>query len=364
MKKDCLKDFWFKYDAFLVVIMIAETVATWTNVIMVLEMTPGVGEVIRPALNGYRLARMVRVLRASPSIVSIAIGIVAALKSVLSTFYIIAFELFCTAVVFRSRFGGLAAENVPERESPLEWYIRQGSDPDYGPQIYEFRTVNDAVFTCLFAGVFTDNITSVVGHISRISSSFMILFLSHVVITNLILLNILVGVVCECISEVSDQTREDMKTSKVREVLLEQLTKVDDDGNFLIAPAEFLEFMMNTEVTDVLEDECGIDKMALAIIGENMFYDLSNPGVYKEQSFGAVLFKIINSNANKNSTATDILNLQRELKEIQKEADTFRDEVHEMLDKILEMASQVQTGVHRVDPKGGGVSKTSPPRPG
>ena len=51
--KDCLKDFWFKYDTFLVALMIGETIATWTNVILLLEMTPGVGETIRPALNGY-----------------------------------------------------------------------------------------------------------------------------------------------------------------------------------------------------------------------------------------------------------------------------------------------------------------------
>ena len=187
----------------------------------------------------------------------------------MSTFYILVFELFAVAVVFRARFGGPSVENAPSRETPDEWYERQGSDPEYGPYIYEFRNVNEAFFLCAFAGVFTDNITVRVGHMTRISMVFMVIFVVHVILTNLTLLNILVGVVCECISEVSRTTKDNLKIKTVRHVLLEHLDEVDVDKNQTISPQEYLDFMMTPEVTEVLEDECGLDKMALAIIGEH-----------------------------------------------------------------------------------------------
>ena len=43
-------------------------------------------------------------------------GIFAAVRSVMSTFYILGFELFCVAVVFRARFGGPPYDGPAETE--------------------------------------------------------------------------------------------------------------------------------------------------------------------------------------------------------------------------------------------------------
>ena len=72
------------------------------------------------------MARFLRVLRAMPSVVTIGIGILASVRSVMSTFYIAAFELFCVAVVFRARFGGPPYDGPAETEE--EFFARTGDE--------------------------------------------------------------------------------------------------------------------------------------------------------------------------------------------------------------------------------------------
>merc|ERR1719171_752038 len=91
----------------LVITMWLEVVLMVLGLLNEIEKLPGIGEVVRPCLSAYRMARFVRVMRAMPSVVTIAIGILAAIRSVISTIYILSFELFCVAVIFRARFGGL-----------------------------------------------------------------------------------------------------------------------------------------------------------------------------------------------------------------------------------------------------------------
>ena len=60
------------------------------------------------------------------------------------------------------------------------------------------------------------------------------------------------------------------------------------------------------------------------------------------KTVNANIGKIINSNAHKNSTSTDILNLQREIKDNQKEAETFEEDVREKMASLAEVLTEVR----------------------
>lgn len=324
----CLKDFWFKYDLVLVLMMWAEFGATRLGLLSEIETLPGVGEVVRPCLSAYRMARFVRVLRAMPSVVTIGLGIFAAVRSVMSTFYILGFELFCVAVVFRARFGGPPYDGPAETEE--EFFERTQNEG----LIYKFRTVNEAFFACTFAGVFTDNITVVMGELSRKSIPMMMMFFVHVMLTNLTLLNILVGVVCAVIQEATDAQKDSAQMKRMKEIMLKNLENVDENNNNMLGPSEFAKLIEIPEVADFLDDECSISPKEMELMAETMFFDSKNPGHYKELSFTAFLQTILSLRAGKPSTALDILALQHDIKQADADMKSFREELNEKMDDL------------------------------
>jgi hypothetical protein len=279
------------------------------------------------------MARFVRVLRALPSVVTIALGILAAVRSVMSTFYILGFELFCVAVVFRARFGGPPYDGPPETED--EFFARTADDG----LIYKFRTVNESFFACLFAGVFTDNITLVMGELSRKSSPMMVVFFFHVILTNLTLLNILVGVVCAVIHEATEAQKDRVQLKNVKELMLKHLEEVDENKNMMIGPSEFKELLAIPDVVDFLENECSISSKEMALMAETMFYDSKNPGHYKELTFTALLQAILSLRDGKPSTAVDILALQREIKQVGADIADMKSAKQELTAKVDNLCS-------------------------
>jgi hypothetical protein len=283
------------------------------------------------------MARFVRVMRAMPSVVTIALGIFAAVQSVMSTFYILGFELFFVAVIFRARFGGAVYQGPKETEE--EFFERTGDEG----LIYSFRTVNEAFFLCLFAGVFTDNITAVMGELSRKSGMFMVFFFVHVMLTNLTLLNILVGVVCTVIQEATDSQKENIELRAVKDLMLKHLDDVDENNNKMIGPAEFKALLEIEEVADFLEYECSITPKEMALLAETMFYDSKNPGRYKELTFTALLQAILSVRAGKPCTAIDILSLQRDVKQTDKNLRKFQEEVNTKFDVLTSLVKSLKS---------------------
>jgi hypothetical protein len=352
-KSSCLKDFWFKYDMILVSVMWLETVLTILDLMARIEK---LNALIRPCLSAYRMARFVKVLRAMPSVVTITFGILAAIRSVMSTIYILSFELFCVAVIFRARFGGPAFGSdsmLPEfysssrflKETEEEFYGRVG-DPEN--HMYEFRNVNNSVFACLLSGVFTDSITDIMFELSRKSQAMMMLFLLHVGLTNLTLLNILVGVICQVIQEATDAQRERAHLRAVKELLLKHLEAIDENNNKLISPIEYKQLISVPEVSDVLEKECAIEPTQLLLIGETLFFDRKNPGGYREITFGAVVKAVLSLRGGQPSKAGDMMVVQRDIKYLNKKMNRFQDAMNKREDEMIQRQKGIDAKMDRM----------------
>merc|ERR1719197_333400 len=76
------------------------------GILYALLLLPGVGIIIGIILQATKLARLGRVLRGMPTVVTLALGIYAALTSAAATFLILFVWLLAVSVIFRTRFGG------------------------------------------------------------------------------------------------------------------------------------------------------------------------------------------------------------------------------------------------------------------
>jgi hypothetical protein len=303
----CLDDFWFGYDMVLIILMWMEVLLDYIGLLATLE-DKGGAEFFLPWLSAYRLARVVRVMRAMPSVVTVLLGISSALKSVMSTFYILGFELFWMAIIFRARFGGPPYDGPKETEE--EFFDRTGDDD----LIYNYRSANESCFTCLFVGVFCDGLSRMMAELSRKSYPMMVLFLVHVILTNLTLLNVLVGVVCTVIQEATD-SQEDRRQMKVlQKIMLKHIQDVDKNRDEKIGPSEFFELLKIPEVVAFLLDECSIDPRHMLVVGETIFHDRTNPGQPKELSYNDLLRAIFNLWGGKPTKISDFLMLQQEVR--------------------------------------------------
>jgi hypothetical protein len=342
-------DFWFGYDLALLVAMWVEVALVSLSLFSELESVPVAAEFVRPWAAAYRLARFIRVLRAMPSVVTIIKGITSAVRPILSTLYILGFELFCMAVVFRARFGGPPYDGPKETEA--EFFLRTEDDD----LIYRFRNMNESFFACLFAGVFTDNITLVMAELSKKSGPMMIVFFFHVGLTNLTLLNILIGVVTTVIQEAEDQREENDKIRSVKQTMLKHMLRVDKDfgnDNKMIGPIEFEELLKIDEVVEFLQDKCDISPKQLTLLGETMFHPgPTSSAIYKELSFGAFLKGILGLWTGKPCTAVDVIALKNDIKGIT-DAGRERDknlmrhsaDIHDKVDKLTAMVEALQKG--------------------
>ena len=90
-------------------------------------------------------------------------------------------------------------------EKKEEFHERTG-----GNCVYRFRSTIEAMWNLLFAGTLSDNITVVMVQIVRQSEVMAALFMVFMAMTNFTLLSMLVGMICEVITNVDQQNKEEV----------------------------------------------------------------------------------------------------------------------------------------------------------
>ncbi|CAK0870163.1 unnamed protein product [Prorocentrum cordatum] len=104
-KRDCLMDSWFRFDAFLVTLMVIDTLVLPPILLVATDGgQEGLSELaaLRTA-RMLRLSRMARLLRYFPEVVTIAKGIKGALRSVVITLVLLLVLLYVFAIFFKTQ---------------------------------------------------------------------------------------------------------------------------------------------------------------------------------------------------------------------------------------------------------------------
>jgi hypothetical protein len=277
-KLNCLKDFWFTFDCFLVTVMVLET---WVLTAALFFLSSegnsspfgnlSVLRIFRIA-KMIRITRMARLLREVPELVVLLKGIGAALRTVgvFSVLWLIIIYVF--AIIFRS-----------------------SSDGD-SKGVANFATVLDSMETLLLMGVLPGHAT-LLNDVTDMNELFYPIILFFILLASMTLLNMLVGVMVTTIAAIAAAQQEGVIVSIVATGLREGMVSLGRDTNEPITKADFQMLVMQPDISKVL-DEAGSDPVALLEMSDMIFEKIEKEGaVFTFEAFIEIVLDARGANA-------------------------------------------------------------------
>ena len=231
---DAFQDFWFKMDFLIVLLIYVEnTLLVAANLAFASKDWYMQIEVDMKSVKLLKLFRVVRIARAMPEVMTVLQGLQAAITPVSSTIFLLVGLIYLFAILFRYRLGGptrgwdqLDAETAETPEEFLE-RVRDSDAATGRTSLYKFRSVKEAAFTLLWAGTMLDGVGVIFDKIRGVSAVMATVFVVYVMLTNLTLLSMLIGVLCEVITTNAARVKEDDVVRYLRSTLSKVFDSLD-----------------------------------------------------------------------------------------------------------------------------------------
>ncbi|CAJ1331876.1 unnamed protein product [Effrenium voratum] len=292
VKRSACSDGWFVFDALLVTMGVAEV---WIMSLVLVasgnqDASLGNSSSLRliRLLRLSRLARKTaRLLRAAPELLIMVKGMtIAAARSMLTTGLLVVAVLY----VF-----GIA--------------MRQAAEGTEGGELY-FSTVWRSMFSLLVYATLLDSPGSVMNTLNEFGLA---IFLLVIALSALLLLNMLIGVMCEVVSGVSQTEREAIAEAFVRDKVQQVMVERHGKSSIRISRVELLEILNDRRATRLLA-EAGVDVMGLVDVADFLFQsDLAGQEFEKVLSFEEFLRVVMSLRSSNSVTLKDIMDLRRTL---------------------------------------------------
>merc|ERR1712118_445737 len=139
---------------------------------------------------------------------------------------------------------------------------------------YKWKTLAACMWTLLMDGSFMfdaggvllefRDTNSLLGYLS------VMLFMFFILLTSLTVLNMLIGVLCEVVTAVGQNERDEADVRLVKQGILKELLKFDDNGDGTISQVE-LEHVMKSKRANAVLDELEVDQASLEEIHGMLF---------------------------------------------------------------------------------------------
>lgn len=241
-KKYCLKDAWFVFDSILVTCMVLET---WVMAIVTL-IIGGEGNASFLAnfsalrlLRLLRLTRMARLMRSVPELMTLVKGMMSAVKSVSYIIIFLLLIMYIFAIVFTSIVGD--NENL---------------EPDEETAEHMCGTIGDNMMTLFTNGVLGDNLSFTVQAILDFPNGegggtglfLMWLFFLFFGISSMTLLNMLIGVLCEVITQTATEESEGDMIRELKMCIEDAFDEIDTNGDGRVCEEEWTAIKQNPGV--------------------------------------------------------------------------------------------------------------------
>jgi hypothetical protein len=280
-KIDCLRDMWFKFDSFLMVLSVLET---WLMPILL----SGISLPTSPLrlLRLLRLARMARLVRSFPELVTMIKGGFAAQRAVTASFAALIALIYIFSIVMKMIFSDARDPYVTSR----------------------FDTIPLAMWTLLIDGTFMDNIGEVTRNIYEkenptIAVFGLIVFVIFSMLSALTVLNMLIGVQCEVVSAVAAREKDDSEVGLMKRTVLVLLKALDEDQSGAIDHQEILALLDDPEALEILN-----------LLQIDVNYLLNHLGmlftVFDDISIADVMEMMLQFRGDRHVTMKDMIDLQ------------------------------------------------------
>jgi voltage-gated sodium channel len=293
IKRNCLRDAWFTFDGILVTLMVSET---W-----VLPLLLGGGKMpidvqFLRLLRLLRLARMVRLLRGLPELLALVKAMGAAIRSVSTVCVLLLLLLYVFAILHRMMLGGIP-----------------GKMTEY------FGSIPLAMTTLFYVGTLGDSIWVIWLDLWQIGTEgdmkgyiFLGVFFAYVFLSMFTILNMLIGVLCEVVGAVSEQSKEETLIDYVRETLLKVLDDIDKDGNGMVSRVEFSAMCADPRCRSAFEDlDVDMDNFEKMT---GFLFDPDDPDDEdKELGFADMLKRVLTMRGTNTARVFDIMELNKHI---------------------------------------------------
>lgn len=233
-KADILHDGWMRFDGFLVTMMVAET---WVLMPALKSSSSSLAIPVAPLrlLRLLKVTRMARMMHAFPELITIIKALFKSIRALSSAMMLVFILLYSFTILIHM----LMKDNV-KLNGVLEEEVQ-----------FNFKTIPNCMWTLFMAGVFMlDGAANIATHlvfapqITAAISGWLFLFFTG--LTAMTVLQMLIGVLCEVVSE----TNKEHKASKVVTIMKQQLTsklKQFDDGDGMITQPELATILQDPE---------------------------------------------------------------------------------------------------------------------
>lgn len=376
-KTDCFFDAWFVFDSVLVFFMILET---WIMAIVEAVVDSDGGSGVGPLsalrlLRLLRLARVGRLMRFVPELGKLVKGMVKAARSVIFILIFLVLVMYVFAIIFTGTFSdhetypltpycrqwtkhglpvGPPEENGTEGS---EGCLQDGEFGELGQDL--FATMGDSIMTLFTRGVLGDNLDETVTAILEQSLALFWLWMIFLIITFATLLNMLIGVVCEVISDAAAEEEENETVSNLKGTIQEAFLEIDENQDAIISKEEWENIKDNVKVRKSFAS-IGIDdarmEERLQQMQEMLFDDDEDEDLdvdplamkaAKGLNLNQLIQKVVEIRPDQNASALDLELLKAQVTKEQKNFMT-------KLRKIEEGVKQLLGAVAGGDDKAGG----------
>lgn len=300
-KRECLRDWWFVFDTILVASQVTECVILPFIV---------AGQRVHQSLGYLRVARLLRLARLGrifkmlhlfPEVLMLLRGITRALKSVCTTLMMLVVLLLIFAIIFKT----------------------QSNDDDAMRHL--FPSILDAIWLLLMRGTFLDSPSVAFYEIYDKSVTLACVFVLFIFLSSFTVLNMLIGILCDVVCQVSQMEKDDNAVSFLKTTLLDLLECYDKNEDRHLGLAEFELLMVNPEMHLILE-RFDVDAGGLSSLKDILFEqvekevlvgeDEDGSQIYqkvkeeRDLSFGEFLQVVLRLRGQNNATVMDIVDLR------------------------------------------------------
>jgi hypothetical protein len=284
-KCDCVKDFWFNFDASLVLLMTFDT-------LLPLVASKGFTfntSILRLArlVKITRMGRIARVLKRWPELSVMLQGMGIACRSVVSTVIFLIIMVYVFAVAFRYLTIDTAVGNKYFESVPAAMFY-----------LGLFSTMPDAL-----------ELANATGRENFLITVVVIIF---VCVSTLTLLNMLIGVLCEVIGVVAAMEKEESRVHVVKDHLLQVLCSsgIDANADGFINKSEFQSMLLNASVVRVLR-EVGVDPVGLIDFIDYIFASVSDEKTDRGLTFDKLVELIVELGGTNKATVKDVVDMRQ-----------------------------------------------------
>jgi hypothetical protein len=269
---------------------------------------------------------MVRLLKGLPELLTLVKAMGSALRSVSTVMVLLMLLIYVFAIVFR---------------------MMLGSNPDM--QLL-FGSMSLAMSNLFYIGTLGDNIGAVFLEIFYTDYVCGVLFVLYIFLTMFTVLNMLIGVLCEVVSAISEQSKEEILVDYVKETLLKVLLEFDDEGDGLVSRKEFEALMDNPDARKAFID-LDVNPDNFKTVSEFLFEPDVPGGEEKQLTFTVFLKRVMQMRSSNQARVLDVMELNKMVARSQRAIEGKIDSIETKVDpgikekvetKLLQMQERLE----------------------